>query len=123
MLVNPESNLAWEHSQQGDADVLRVSGSFCLLSAEKLDEFRELAKGLDNKRCVFDMREVTYIDSAGLGVIALIARFAAANSTTVVVVPSPQVKKLILSTGLDRAVLFADSIPAALDAKPEAPMQ
>lgn len=118
MLDAPHSDLFWQRSQQEGADVFRLTGSFCLLSPEKLDEFREVAKALDAPRCVLDMREVHYMDSAGLGVIALIARHAAANSSTVVVIPSAQVRRLMETTGIDRAVLIADSIPAALEAKP-----
>lgn len=120
-MAQPHHDLFWERSQQEGAEVFRITGSFCLLSPEKLDEFREVAKSLDCKRCVLDMREVPYMDSAGMGILALIARYAAANDASLVIVPSAQVRKLITSTGMDRALLFAESIPAALDAKPEPP--
>ncbi len=118
-MSTPHHDLFWERTQQEGAEVFRVSGSFCLLCPEKLDEFREVAKGLDTRRCILDMREVPYMDSAGMGIIALIARYAHANDASLVVVPSAQVRKLITSTGLDRALLMADSIPSALEAKPE----
>lgn len=118
-MTNQQGNLFWERTQQEGAEVLRISGAFCLLNPEKLDEFREMAKGLDAKRCVLDMREVGYMDSAGLGIVAMVAKYAAANSATVVVIPSAQVRKLMATTGIDRAVVIAESIPAALDTKPE----
>ena len=122
-MANPHNDLFWERRQQEGAEIFRISGSFCLLSPDKLDEFREVAKGLDTKRCILDMREVPYMDSAGMGILALIARYAVANDAALVVVPSAQVRKLITSTGMDRALLFADSIPAALDAKAEPPAE
>jgi hypothetical protein len=46
------------------------------------------------------------------------ARHAAANSTTLVVIPSTPVRRLMATTGIERALLVADSIHAALEVKP-----
>jgi anti-anti-sigma factor len=114
----PHSDLCWERSQQEGAEIFRVTGSFCLLCPDKLDQFRDAARSVDAPRCVLDLREVGYMDSAGLGVVALMARHAAANSTTLVVIPSTPVRRLMATTGIERALLVADSIHAALEVKP-----
>lgn len=111
----PQKDLNWEQWQRKGAEVFRITGAFCLLSAEKMDALRDAAKALDAKRIVIDMREVPYMDSAGLGVIALIARYASANDAALVIVPSEQVRKLMRTTGIDRVVSFAENIPSAID--------
>lgn len=117
--IGHQDELHWERSRQGDADVFRCWGAFSLISHEQIEPFRILAKESDARRVVMDMREVAYMDSAGLGVLAMIAKHLMPTSRPLVIIPSPQVKNLIVSTGLDRVVLFAESIPAALDVQPK----
>jgi anti-anti-sigma factor len=119
--VSRQDELTWEATRQGDADVLRCAGAFSLVSHEQLDAFGKRAKASDAKRLVMDMREVAHMDSAGLGVIAMIIKHMMAGGRTLALVPSPQVRNLIVSTGLDKVLLLADSIPAALDARPDSP--
>ena len=117
--ISRQDELHWERSRQGDADVFRCAGAFSLVSHEALEQIGALGKDTDAKRVVLDMREVAHMDSAGLGTIAMIVKHLLPTKRPVVLVPSPQVRNLIASTGMDRVILFADSIPAALDAKPE----
>lgn len=116
--ITHQGELQWEYSRQGDADVFRCAGAFSLVSHEQLEKIGAQAKSTDAKRVVLDMREVAHMDSAGLGVLAMIVKNLMPTSRPLVVIPSPQVRNLIASTALDRVLIFAESIPAALDANP-----
>ena len=117
--VHRQDELHWDVSRQGDADVFRCSGAFSLVSHEQLEKIGAAAKSSDAPRVVMDMREVAHMDSAGLGTLAMIVKLLMPAKRMLVVIPSPQVRNLMVSTGLDRVVPFADSIPAALDLKPQ----
>lgn len=117
--IRRQDELHWEQTRQGDADVFRCAGAFSLVSHEQLAEIGALAKTTDARRIVMDMREVAHMDSAGLGTLAMIVKHMMLTSRKVVVIPSGQVRNLIASTGIDRVVLLADSIPAALAANSE----
>lgn len=117
--VGYQDVLHWERSRQGDADVFRCGGAFSLVSHEQFEPFRGQILSSDAKRIVLDMREVAYMDSAGLGVLAMIVKHLLPTARPLVIIPSPQVKNLLVASGMDRVILFAESIPAALDVQPE----
>ena len=73
------------------------------------------ATGSDAESVVVDMRDVTYIDSAGLGVLVKAhRRMAAEKRDFVLQVASPDVIKLLDITGLQH--LFAVEMPYDADA-------
>lgn len=117
--VHRQDQLQWELARQGDADVFRCAGAFSLVSHEQLERIGAAAKSSDAQRIVMDLREVAHMDSAGLGTLAMIVKTLMPAKRLLVVIPSPQVRNLMVSTGLDRVVPFADSIPAALDIQPQ----
>jgi len=117
--IHRQDELHWERSRQGDADIFRCAGAFSLVSHEHIEELGKAAVSSDAKRLVIDMREVAHMDSAGLGILAMIVKHALPSGRPLVVIPSAQVSNLIASTGLDRVVLLADSVPAALEVQPK----
>jgi len=117
--IHRQDELHWAHSQQGDADVFTCAGAFSLVSHAHMEEMGTRAVATKGPRIVLDMREVAHMDSAGLGILAMIVKHAVPAGRLVVVIPSAQVNNLIASTGLDRVVSLADSMPAALAVKPE----
>lgn len=117
--VHRQDELHWERSQQGDADIFQCSGAFSLVSHGVMEKMaREVLSGAP-RRIVLDMREVAHMDSAGLGILAMIIKHTISTPRFLVVIPSPQVSNLIASTGLDRVVARADSLPAALEVQPK----
>lgn len=114
--VDGRNELHWERSRQGDAEIFRCAGAFSLVSHEHMEKMGKLAIASDAQRIVMDLREVAHMDSAGLGILAMIVKHAISAARLVVVIPSAQVSNLIACTGLDRVILMADSIPAALEA-------
>lgn len=117
--VHRHDELHWEQSRQGDAEIFRCAGAFSLVSHAHMEAMGKLAIASDAQRIVLDLREVAHMDSVGLGILAKIIKHAMPAARLVVVIPSAQVRNLLASTGLDRVVLIADGLPAALEAKPQ----
>ena len=61
----------------GDVTVLTLAGRLILEDAEPLGELVERLFAEKRTKLVFDLRDVTYIDSAGLGV--LVAKYVGAR--------------------------------------------
>ncbi len=116
--VQRQDELHWERTQQADADIFRCSGAFSLVSHESMQKMAEEALAGSARRIVFDLREVAHMDSAGLGILAMVIKHTLSTPRFLVLIPSAQVSNLITSTGLTRVLLTADSIPAALDVQP-----
>jgi len=67
------------------------------------------------RHLVADLDRVSFIDAAGLGVLAGTARRAAAHGASLrVVCARPRIRRLFQVTGLDRAVPLAGSLADAL---------
>jgi anti-sigma B factor antagonist len=62
---------------------------------------------------VADLSGVTFLDSSGLGVLVQAHRTAVERDTTLVVVASPPVRKLLRLTGLDTVLDTYDELSAA----------
>ena len=90
--------------------VVEVAGEFDLVSLPKLRGIGDGAAYL-----IFDLSRVTFMDAAGLGVIARSLRAAREFGGAVRLVgPSGQIRKLLTLTGLDRELTMHDSLVDAL---------
>lgn len=91
--------------------VIEAQGEIDLLTAPQL---RELVDGVSS-HVVFDLSQVTFIDACGLGVLAATrAKLNGAHGSMSVAGPTPQTRKLLALTGLDRVVEVYDSLGEAL---------
>jgi anti-sigma B factor antagonist len=69
----------------------------------------------NGRMLLVDMNRITFIDSAGLGVLAGAARRAAAHGGSLCVVCTrPQTRRLLWLTGVDRRVPLAATVDEAL---------
>lgn len=89
-----------------DGPVITLSGEVDMLTADGLRSAGESAiaqaEANDRTRVTIDLREVTFLDSTGIG--ALVAISNAANIADVPLVlraVSPRISKLLAITGLD----------------------
>lgn len=90
--------------------VVEVAGEFDLVSLPKMRGVGDGAAYL-----IFDLSRVSFMDAAGLGVIARSLRAADEFGGAVRLVgPSPQIRKLLTLTGLDRELTIYDSLADAL---------
>jgi len=97
----------------GQVEVCRVRGE---LDAFTTSEFREWAARLcGSAKAVFDLGELTFMDSAGLGaLIGAIRRIRETGGEVVLNSPRPLVTRMLRTAGIDRIVLMTGSIEEAV---------
>jgi anti-sigma B factor antagonist len=89
----------------GDMDMSTVAGL-----RERLFELAGSGQPL-----IVDLNRVSFIDSAGLGVLVGAARLAGVNGGSLHAVCSrPQTRKLLWLTGVDRRIPLTDTVDGAL---------
>ena len=99
-----------------DAFVVSASGELDIASVEPLE--RELAglAHLDALRVIVDLTGVTFIDSAGLGVLVREAkRLSALGGTCVLVADDPRILRIFEITGLGRMFGIERSLAEGVD--------
>jgi anti-sigma B factor antagonist len=96
--------------------VVSVAGEIDIATVARLRE-RLGALAVAGLPLVADLDQVTFIDATGLGALAVAARQAAAQGTSLhVVCARPQTRRLFRVTGLDRQVPLARDLAEALRA-------
>ena len=101
-----------------DEVILRLSGDIDMLSAPN---FAAASIHLDGAaaRIVFDMAEVTFMDSAGLSVLAgTMRRLERTGGSLRLRRPSRQVRQILTISGLDQLLTIEESLSAARVAVP-----
>ena len=99
-----------------DAFVVSASGELDVASVEPLE--RELAglAHLDALRVIVDLTGVTFIDSAGLGLLVREAkRLQARGGACVLVADDPRILRVFQITGLDRMFGIERSLAEGVD--------
>ncbi|MDQ1730818.1 MAG: anti-sigma factor antagonist [Pseudonocardiales bacterium] len=102
-------NLEVEHSAAGGRSALIPRGELDLETRTiVLTRGTELLTALDpGSQLVIDLREVSFVDSSGLGVLVALTNNAASLGCAVIMLnPSPAVSKLFDLTGLDKAFVI-----------------
>ena len=94
--------------------IITVAGEIDIATAPRLrDRLAPLAAG--GRPVIADLTEVTFIDAAGLGVLAGAAGKAAASGASLhVVTARPRVRRAFTVTGLDRTIPLARTRAEAL---------
>jgi anti-anti-sigma factor len=88
----------------------RIAGKIDALTGPSLQAAAASAINGGNPRIIFDMREVTYISSAGLRVIVLTAKHAkAANGGLAVFGLQPAISEVFEITGLGAVIPIASN--------------
>jgi anti-sigma B factor antagonist len=96
----------------GDA-MIALSGELDLLGAPALDDEIDRLAGSDGvERVVLDLRELEFLDSSGLRVVALAARRLAAARRELLLVRGPEtVQRVFEITRMEERLAFVDSPP------------
>ena len=85
-----------------DATVLAVSGELDLVSSPELEEALARVDGSEPALVILDLREVEFMDSAGLSVLVKAhQRAQSAGRRFGLVNGTPQVRRLLSLTGMD----------------------
>lgn len=91
-----------------DESVLVLAGELDVGGATILRESVVRALEGSPSRVVFDVAELTFIDSSGLGVLASTVRRLSPAGQIVVKAPSPNVRKVLELTGLNTLLVVED---------------
>jgi anti-sigma B factor antagonist len=105
-------------TQQGDHDVVAVSGELDVHTAPALQAELDLLSRRSGAAVVVDLTGVPFIDSTGLGVlVSTLKHVREAGGTLDVVVVAPRVLKVFALTGLDVVIplhaTLAEVLPPA----------
>ena len=100
--------------QDGDVAVVRVSGEIDLCSSLS---FREhLTRVIDGgaAKVAVDLSQVSFIDSAGLGVLAGVARRIVLKAHELVIVcPDGRTRRVLATVGMDRVIPVVPALEEA----------
>ncbi len=97
-------------SADGDIRIVAVSGRFTM-GAESLEveKLMDSLVGQNDRRFIFDLSNVEFIDSSGLGILVNCLRKAQQRGGELRVVASPRVTGIIKVVRLDKVLpLYAD---------------
>lgn len=95
--------------------VIAVSGELDLMSSGELEEALEELDGSDHGSVVLDLREVEFMDSAGLAVVVRAHQRAESAGTSFgVASASPQVRRLLALTGMDERMTVTRTLEELL---------
>ena len=97
----------------GSASIVRVSGEFDMSAAQDVrDQLSSVLPG-DAVALVLDLRETTFIDSSGLGVIVQLCNQSREDGIDFSVLPADgPVRELLDLTGLTNALPIIEAMPS-----------
>jgi anti-sigma B factor antagonist len=96
--------------------LIALAGELDLYSVDGFRSALEEALGDGARHLVIDASEVAFIDSVALGVLVTGSkRLRAEGGGLGLVATNPNVVRVFEITGLDRMLVIADSLPAALE--------
>jgi anti-sigma B factor antagonist len=105
--------LTVEVRQESGHMLATVAGEVDIATVPQLQQ-RLAAPAASGRPLIVDLDRVTFIDAAGLGVLARAASLAAAHGSSLhVVCARHQVRRLFTITGLDRQIPFARTVTEA----------
>jgi len=89
----------------GEQALILVSGEMDLYAAPFVEERVAEARAAGARQVMLDLSAVTFMDSSGLGVLVnQLKEFRALGGDLTLRAPSPQTRKVLEITGLDRTI-------------------
>lgn len=113
-ISKPNQDLLIETRKRDAAIVYRCRGAFSLVNHERLKEFEADLATVEAARIVIDLRDVSFLDSSGLGTLASALKKVMEQGKELVLVPNPTVRRTFATAGLEGVFHFADSVDDAL---------
>lgn len=105
-------NAAFRSYQAGQVSVIEVAGEIDIAVAPAM---RDCLGAAGSLHVVFDLRQVTFIDASGLGVLAKAWRMADVSGGSVKLVgPSMRLRRLLAITRLDAMLPVYDTVLEAI---------
>ncbi len=99
--------------------LVTVAGEIDISTAPRLDDQLVTILASGGRHLIVDLDPVSFIDAAGLRVLSLAARQAAASGGSLhLVCARPRTRRLLAITGLDRRIPVAQTLAEAQGALP-----
>lgn len=112
--ADPNVPLAYEKKNSGSALILQCNGSFTLSAHQRLGEISEEIRSSAAKKVVLDLTGVTYMDSVGIGTLAMNLKHASAASKQLMLVTNDIVDRMLGISMLDKVFTKIPSAEAAM---------
>ena len=106
--------LLYDKRNLGTALVYRCKGAFSLANHDQLGMLAEEIRRSDAAHTVLDLREVGYMDSVGVGTVAVTLKDTRARNRKLSLVPTPEIRTLLSASKLEGLLALADSPEAAV---------
>lgn len=96
--------------------VITAAGEVDMHSAPRLEALLQDLFGLEARSIVIDVRALTFVDSAGLGIVtSAVERARLRQACIVLVADSREVVSLFHGTGLERLLTVRPTLTSAID--------
>ena len=105
--------LAYEKSSGSGALVLRCNGAFTLAAHQRLGEISEEIRASSAKKVMLDLSGVTYMDSVGIGTLAMNLKHSTAASKQLALVTNDIVARMLEVSNLDKVFNTYSTVEAA----------
>jgi anti-sigma B factor antagonist len=105
-----------EFIREGNADVIRYHGEMTFFFLEEVERFLKNRTREGAYRFVFDMQDVSWIDSMGLGLLAMTVKNAMLLGKTVCMINvNDSIRNLLRLSSLSDLIHLSPSLQEALD--------
>lgn len=113
-ITSPSVRFDYEQETKSGTLLLRCHGAFSFVNYERLNELVSEVTNAPVGCIVMDMRDVVYIDSMGVGILAVAFKHTVANNKKLVLIPSQPVRVLLETSHLLTAIPTAASLEEVL---------
>jgi anti-sigma B factor antagonist len=108
-IAKPNEELRFEKSQQPGGVIIACRGALTLINHERLNELEAQIAASAPAKIVLDLRDVSFVDSSGLGTLASALKKTMELGSELALVANDTVKKTIATAGLEKIFRCYDS--------------
>jgi len=110
----PSHGLEYGKEVRHGALIIFCQGAFSLANHVRLDEIVAEIKGAKERRILLDLSDVMYMDSVGVGSLAMILKHTMTSGVELALISNEVVDKVLAMASLDQVVRVAHSIEEVL---------
>jgi len=115
-ITKPNEDFLIESEKRGEAMVFRCQGSFSLVNSSRLKQLEVEIAAAPVARIIVDLRDVSFLDSSGLGTLAAALKKAREQGKELALVPNETARHTLTTAGLDNIFQLFNSVDDALQA-------
>ena len=112
----PPLPLSVHAESRGDAEIIACEGSFAVKNHKRLDDLADVVLKSAARTVVIDMRKVVFMDSVGVGTLAMICKHNFGGGKALRLVPNDMVRRMLTLSCLDQVLPFFKDVDEAVTA-------